>query len=274
MSKDNNEFLRNFENRMRQELENDPDNPGLHTNVVSSLRATANIERLGTFVLEENYKVEGKSRPRIIEIYFEFEQMGNKERTIVETVSNREVIGDDIEKLANIRNDLYHFSKAIIYYNGSVSEEALLLSKKINVELKYFDYFKEVSMYVVMQLKTLLPNGPKVEKTTVGDPFWTIMEIIEDGRTTGNYYQQNNKLVLFLSKKQAQKRVEELLSKKWCVFGVSQEHLIVLSRITKTMSNISSNFLIVFPEFMEANRISNNYYPISNEDIIKFYWRG
>lgn len=279
MSKDNNEFLRNFdfksfEDHMRREFENDPDNPGLHTNVVSSLRGTANVENLRTFVLEENYEVEGKSKSHIVEIYFEFEEMGSKERTIVETISNRQVTEADIEKLANIRNDLFYFSKAVIYYDSSVSEEALLLAKKINIELTHFDFFKALSKYAAMKLKKVLPNGPKVERTTVGDPFWTIMEISEDVRNTGNYYQKNGYLVLFLSKKQAEKYVKELLRGDWDVFGVSQDHLKIMSRIVETTSNISSNFLIVIPDFIESTRILDKYYSISNDDLVNFYWRG
>lgn len=266
--------FKSFKDSMRQKFENDPDNPGLHTNVVSSLRGDAINDNIKTFLLEENYQAEGKSRPRTIEIYFEFEIMGNKERTIVETITNREVIADDIEKLANLRDDLYHFSKAVLYYDGSVSEEAKLFATKINIELKFFDLFREISRYSAKTLKKVLPTGPKVESAIVGDPFWIIMETTQAGENTGNYYQKNGHFVLFLSKKHTQKYMLELLNGNWDVFGVSQDHLRIMKNYTKNTDYVSLKFLIVFPEVTEANGIRSNYYNISGDDLMKFYWRG
>lgn len=274
-----NDFLKNFdfknfEANLRQKFENDPDNPGLHANVVSSLRGDAINDNIKTFLLEENYQVEGKSRPRTIEIYFEFEIMGNKERTIVETISDREVTADDIEKLANLRNDLYYFSKAVLYYDGSVSEEAKLLAKKINIELKYFDFFRELSRYAAERLKKVVPNGPKVERAVVGDPFWIIMETTQTQEKTGNYYQQNGYFILFLSKKHAQKHMLESLNGNWDVFGVSQDHLRIMTNYAKNISYVSLKFLIVFPEVIEFDGIRSNYYDISGADLIEFYYRS
>lgn len=270
----NSDFLKSLEASLRQSFENDPDNPGLHANVVSSLRGDAINDNIKTFLLEENYQVEGKSRPRTIEIYFEFEIMGNKERTIVETISDREVTADDIEKLANLRNDLHYFSKAVLYYDGSLTDEAKLLAEKINIELKYFDFFNEIRRQAAKRLGKVLPTGPKVERSIVGDPFWIIMETTQAEENTGNYYQQNGYFILFLSKKHAQKYMLESLNGNWDVFGVSQDHLRIMTNYAKNISYFSLKFLIVFPEVTEFDGIRSNHYDISGDNLIEFYYRG
>ncbi|WP_455521055.1 hypothetical protein, partial [Parvimonas micra] len=62
------------------------------------------------------------------------------------------------------------------------------------------------------------------DKTVIGDPFWILMEIDQNTKkNTGNYFIKNNLILLFTSKKIAEKYCEK---QSGCsVFGVSQSHL-------------------------------------------------
>ena len=70
-------------------------------------------------------------------------------------------------------------------------------------------------------MKWLLPD-----ENAYGGPFWTIMAVTEDGKSTGIFYSPEGKITLFLSKKSAEQVLKRTGVYGFAVFGVTREHLI------------------------------------------------
>ena len=96
-------------------------------------------------------------------------------------------------------------------------------------------------------MKWLLPD-----ENTYGDPYWTIMEVTEDGKNKGTYYSPSKKvalymsryypheettlngaIALFISKKSAERVLKADGVENCTVFGVSRQHLIALCDTAK-----------------------------------------
>lgn len=271
--------LGEFKTKLKQDILKQEKYPGLHKVVISSLESTASLESLRGFKLKSNFLLEGKTRNRNIEIYVEFEGMKNIERTIIKTVENREVTEEDVEELYNIKNDLHILCSTIIYFNTEVSEEALMLSQKMNIKLKYFDWFEEILKFTSKTIKMILPEEHDFRKDILkggdpADPFWIIMGIDSNNNTQGTYYQKENKLVLFLSKKQAVNFKDENLNNKYNVFGLSQTHLRVLGNLMNNGLGIDSRVLIYIPNCLRKASLNDEYYSLTSQELIRYYWRG
>jgi hypothetical protein len=63
-------------------------------------------------------------------------------------------------------------------------------------------------------VKWLLPD-----ENAYGDPFWTVMAVTEDGKSTGVFYSPEGKIPLFLSKKSA-----EQVLKRFRIYGRLWSH--------------------------------------------------
>lgn len=241
-------------------------NPGLRANVVSMYKSRLEMEEFFRPKIVENLKISGKLKAHIIDIYVEFIQMNNLERTIIKTIEGNEVTEGDIWELGNTLKDLHFFAKGILYYDNKVSDKARELAGLFNIELKKFDFVNEVRKNVISAIKTILPD-----EDIIGDPFWVVMETSQcDGENTGNYSMFNNGILLFLSKKQASNYCSRL--KNANVFGISQRHLRVLIALQENDS--FPQFYIVLPEFEQINKDSIACYSISSEMFKKFYLRG
>ena len=61
--------------------------------------------------LLKNIKIKGKNIESQIDIYIEFVQMNNLERTVIKTIDKRTATVDDVWQFDNILKDLKFFSK-------------------------------------------------------------------------------------------------------------------------------------------------------------------
>ncbi|AZP03732.1 hypothetical protein [Jeotgalibaca ciconiae] len=245
------------------------ENPGLKANVISMYKSRFQREGFFRPKIVEDWKIPGKlKKQHSVDIYFEFIQMNNLERTIIKTIEGTEVTEEDVWEFACVLNDLRFFAKGILYYDDKVSIGAKKAAEMANIDLKKFNFLNEVQKSVISALKMMLP-----EDDIVGDPFWVVMETIKNNNdeNTGNYDMVNDKILLFLSKKQADSYCEKL-EESSRVFGISQNHLKILVRLQE--NGICPDFNIVLPKFEQPEKDSIACYSISHEKFRKFYLRG
>lgn len=218
----------------------------LKDNVVSMYRSYFQSEVFFRPKIIKDFEIIGKTnRQHTIDIYFEFIQMNNLERTIIHIVENEEVTENIVWNFSNVLKDLHFFAKGIIYYNDSVADEAIQFANTNQIALIKFDVEDEIRKSAKHLLQNLLPN-----ENIIGDPFWTIMEVTkEESKNTGTYYIEDA-ILLFLSKKQAKKHCEKM--KNFKVFGISQNHLKVLIGFREI--GISPDITLVLPEFKQMRK--------------------
>ena len=172
--------------------------------------------------LLKNIKIKGKNIESQIDIYIEFVQMNNLERTVIKTIDKRTVTVDDVWQLDNILKDLKFFSKGVLYYNSKIDEKALELAKNKHIKAIYFDVVEETRKNAIYSLNQILPN-----QEVIGDPFWALMQVDETTKNnTGNYCIIEDFLPLFPSKKLADAYCKQQNGN--AVFGISQRHLVFL----------------------------------------------
>ena len=78
----------------------------------------------------KNIKVKGKNIEHRIDVYVEFVQMNNLERTIIKTIDSKNVKAKDVWQFDNLLKDLGFFPKGILYFNNKIDEDALKIAKK------------------------------------------------------------------------------------------------------------------------------------------------
>lgn len=242
-------------------------NPGLKSNVFSMYKSKIERENLLLPKIDKDVEIEDKYGVKhTIDIYFEFVQMNNLERTIIKTISSREVTQEDIEKFKSTVDNLNFFSKNIIFYDTKVSDDALKIADITNIELKKFDLQQEIINDSIQALKVMLPD-----KDTIGDPFWVLMET-KNSVNTGNYYCNGNNIPLFTSKREANDVCNKINGNNtYQVFGVSQRQLEVLVNLS-VINKV--NFGIVLPRFIQPDNTKVLSVLINSRDIEKFYIRS
>lgn len=219
-------FLKNIfckKNQLKDDKGNNKNNVVELIDLVYSLyEHRINIENLINPKLLKNIIVKGKNIEHKIDIYIEFVQMNNLERTIIKIIDNKIVKAEDVWQFDNLLKDLGYFPKGVLYYNDKIDEEALNIANDKHIQTIHFDIMKETINNVLQSINKVLPD-----ENVIGDPFWTLMQI--DKRTknnTGNYFIMKNSLPLFTSKKLAEACCKQ--QDGYAVFGISQCHLVFL----------------------------------------------
>lgn len=242
-------------------------NPGLKANVLSMYKSRFYREGFFRPNIATDVTISGKLKEHTVDIYFEFIQMNNLERTVIKIIEGKEVTEKDMWEFVNVLKDLHFFAKGIIYYDERVSAEAKKIAELTNIDLKKFDLLEELQKNALSALEVMLPD-----KEVIGDPFWIVMETEKNsGKNTGNYEMVNDSILLFLSKKQAINYCSNL-KKSARVFGVSQNHLKILVALQE--QGIFLDFSIAFPEFEQLQENSILCYQVPHKEFKKFYLRG
>lgn len=240
---------------------------GLKSNVILMYESRFQRESFFRPKIIEDLKITGKLKEHTVDVYFEFVQMNNLERTIIKIIEGTEVTDKDIWDFACILKDLHFFAKGILYYDDRLSGEAKKAAEMANIDLKKFDLLNEVKENALSAIKVMLPDADEV-----GDPFWVVMEITPNGdENTGNYTMIAGGILLFLSKKQANSYCSKL-KERARVFGISQNHLKILVNLQE--KGLAPDFNIVFPEFEQTEEDSIVCCNISHEKLEKIYLRG
>lgn len=145
----------------------------------------------------KNIKVKGKNIEHRIDVYVEFVQMNNLERTIIKTIDSKNVKAKDVWQFDNLLKDLDFFPKGILYFNNKIDEDALKIAKKRNIQVIHFDVIEETIRNVSQTLDLILPD-----RNVIGDPFWVLMNVKNRTKdNTGDYFGLEDSIPLFTSKK-------------------------------------------------------------------------
>lgn len=97
--------------------------------VVGMLSSYFNSENIYKPKIIRDQYILGRTMKNHVDIYLEFIQMNNVERTIINVVSSREATTEDVLRLSNTLNDLEFKAKGVLYYDSCISNEALIVSK-------------------------------------------------------------------------------------------------------------------------------------------------
>lgn len=89
-------------------------NPGLKANVISMYKSHFRSEGFFRPRIAENVTISGKLKEHTVDIYFEFIQMNNLERTVIKVIEGTKVTENDMWEFANVLKDLHFFAKGII----------------------------------------------------------------------------------------------------------------------------------------------------------------
>ncbi|MFS9211855.1 hypothetical protein [Streptococcus mitis] len=227
-----------------------------------------NRENLINPKLFKNIRVKGKNIEHKIDIYIEFVQMNNLERTVIKIINNKIVKAEDVWQFDNLLKDLGYFPKGVLYYNDEIDEEALNVANNKHIQTIYFDTMEETRINVLQSIREVLPD-----ENDIGDPFWTLMQIDERTKNnTGNYLIQENALPLFTSKKLAEAHCKQ--QNGYNVFGISQRHLVFLISLAEK-GILPYKFGLVRPSKQNSSTIDYNVkmYIVDYNLIRKVYVR-
>lgn len=209
-----------------------------------------NRENLINPKLFKNIRVKGKNIEHKIDIYIEFVQMNNLEKTVIKIIDNKIVKAEDVWQFDNLLKDLDYFPKGVLYYNDKIDEEALNIANDKHIQTIYFDIMEETRINVLQSISEVLPD-----ENVIGDPFWTLMQIDERTKNnTGNYLIIGNSLPLFTSKKLADVYCKQ--QSGYAVFGISQRHLVFLISLAET-GLLPYKFGIIQPSKQISSTIDN-----------------
>ena len=218
-------------------------NPGLKANVISMYKS--HFQREGFFrpMIAENVTISGKLKEHTVDIYFEFIQMNNLERTVIKVIEGTKVTENDMWEFANVLKDLHFFAKGIIYYDDRVSSGAKKVAELTNIDLKKFDLLDEVRKSALSAVKVMLPD-----EEIIGDPFWTVMETEQDSdKNTGNYEMVNDSILLFLPPDVLEeKQVDTQYISSQLDVIYEDENILIANNSQRTLEGIDSNRYITY----------------------------
>lgn len=88
-------------------------NLGLKANVISMYKSRFQSEGFFRPRIAENATIPGKLKEHIVDIYFQFIQMNNLERTVIKVIEGTEVTENDMWEFANVLKDLHFLQKVL-----------------------------------------------------------------------------------------------------------------------------------------------------------------
>lgn len=228
--------------------------------VVGMLSSCADSENVYKMKIAKKQSFKGKTRVNYVDIYLEFEQMNNIERTVINVIDSRTVVENDIIELDYTINDLEFAACGILYYNEDIVPSAINMADN-RIKLAKFNLLEEISKTLQKRVGILLPD-----ENNIGDPFWVVMEANNDFQNTGNYCTIEGKIIpLYFSQKQA-RFFSDKSKGNTIVCGLTQHHLKILCKLSD-FGKISLGIVTI-----GFGVISTVYEP-GNENIIKWYYR-
>ena len=108
--------------------------------------------------LFKNIRVKGKSIEHKIDIYIEFVQMNNLEKTVIKIIDNKIVKAEDVWEFDNLLKDLGYFPKGVLYYNSEIDEKLKTDQSKyppIWLAVNVLTFGQMVNMLELMSVRNL-----------------------------------------------------------------------------------------------------------------------
>jgi hypothetical protein len=209
-------------------------------------------EHLKNFKIEKNHKETAKSGAQHeFDVFCEVEIAGVTHKVAIEckNYKDRNVEKEKLDAFSK-KLDGCNIKTGYMITSNGYQEGAKLEAKFYGIELITTEDLPNIYPLTLTHAKWLLPD-----ENTYGDPFWTIMEVDENGKNKGTYYSPNEKtalyiskynphretvlngvIALFLSKKSGERVLKNTGENGYAVFGVSRQHLIALCDTAKDLN--------------------------------------
>jgi hypothetical protein len=187
-------------------------------------------ENLKNCKIEKNHVEIGKSGTKYeFDVFYEVKIAGISHKVAIECkYHDKRITEDMVRDFLGKLNDCNNIRGFMVSTKGH-QEEAKQLLKYYEIELITEDELPNIPGLLLAHMECLLPD-----ENVHGDPFWTIMQLTEDGKNTGSYYSSGgNIILLFISKKSAERALKTDGAKVYAVFGVSQQHLKAICLMSK-----------------------------------------
>ncbi|MFG6179585.1 restriction endonuclease [Halomonas sp. THAF12] len=164
-------------------------------------------------------------RSHQVDVYYQFEKAGITHKVAIECKDcGRPIDNGQVAQFFGKLSNAGSIQKVMVSRLG-YQKLAREIAEDNDVLLLTIDDLPKLNELLAERLKTVaLPD-----ETTVGEPFWTIMEKRE-GRVTGSFFAHPHpstkrpEMLLFYSKEHAKRAFKEasLNPKEWCVRGMPQ----------------------------------------------------
>lgn len=153
-------------------------------------------EHLKNFKIKKNHKEIAKSGAKHeFDVFYEVEIAGVTHKVAIECKNyNKNVEKEKLDAFKQKLDGCNIKTGFMIAANG-YQKGAKLEAKFYGIELITTEDLPNIYPLTLTHVKWLLPD-----ENTYGDPFWTIMEVTEDGKNTGTCYSPNEKTALYISK--------------------------------------------------------------------------
>ena len=201
-------------------------------------------ENLKNFKIEKNHVEIGKSRTKYeFDVFYEVKIAGISHKAAIECkYHDKRITGDMVRDFWGKLDDCNNIRGFMVSTNG-YQEEVIQLLKYYGIGLITEDELPNIPELLLVHTECFMPD-----ENVHGDPFWTIMQLTEDGKNTGSYYsfgsnlfnilvpapfRRGNIILLFISKKSAERALKADGAKGYAVFGVSRQHLKAICLMSK-----------------------------------------
>lgn len=194
--------------------------------------ASLKNEHLKNSKIEKNHIEIGRSGAKHeFDVFYEIKIAGMYYRVGIECKNhNRKITKGMLQEFKAKLDDCNNITGFMVSSKG-YQDGAKTLGKHYGIELISADELPNIYGLMLEHTECLVPN-----ENVYGDPFWVIMQLTEDGKNTGSYCPlETDKptIVLFISKKSAERSLKANGMKGYAVFGVSRPHLKAICIMSK-----------------------------------------
>lgn len=229
-------------------------------------------------VVGQNVQIVDKlGRSHQVDVYYQFEKAGIIHKVAIECKDHgRPIDNGQVAKFFGKLTHAGNIQKVMVSRMG-YQKLAIEIAEDNDVLLLTIDDLPRLNELLARRIKSVaLPD-----ETTVGEPFWTIMEL-RNGTVTGSFYAHahpvTNKpnMPLFYSKNHAERAFKEggLDPKRWCVRGMPQyvfRSFLLQLELFEYRGSAAAVFFAPPGALKEQPFIS---VPAPREDLINEYFQG
>ena len=142
---------------------------------------------------------------------------------------NRPISKGMVQEFKAKLDDVNNIQGIMISAKG-YQEGAQTLGEFYGIKLMQLKDLPRINQLLAQTIKI----GMLPDKNIKGDPFWVVMEKLDDNNTTGTYFGfEGDQIVLFISKKAAERIITRYCLDKYDVFGVTRQQLKAICYMSK-----------------------------------------
>lgn len=226
----------NPENTSKQTYKWEENEQELEDYIESIFRISLKNEFLKNFKVEKNHVEVGREGIEYrFDVFYEFIIAGIPHKAVIECKYYDQRITEEMVRHFKSKLDECNNITGFILATKSYNIDAKKYADRYGIKLITDDELPDIPGMLLAFTEFLVPD-----KNIHGDPFWTIMTVNKDGNSSGVFYslggnvfnmleivvfKRYRSILLFISKKSAERALEADGAKGYSVFGVSRELL-------------------------------------------------